>query len=55
MACSRTYNEAVRDRARREFEEAERKMVEEVGEDMPVVTAEEEADKAAVEWEKGES
>jgi len=55
MASPPTYDQAARDWAKREFEEAQRKMAEEVGDAMPVVNSEEEADKIAVEWAKDES
>ena len=55
MVNPRTHDQAARDRAKREFEENQRKMAEEVGDAMPVVTSEEEADRIAVEWEKSES
>jgi hypothetical protein len=55
MAGLLTHDQAARDRAKQELEEAQRKMAEEIGGAMPVATSEEEADKIAVEWEKCES
>ena len=54
MVDPRTHDEAARDQAKREFDEAQRKMAEEVGDVMPIVSSEEEADKVAAEWEKSE-
>jgi hypothetical protein len=46
---------AARDRAKMEFEEAQRKMAEELGDTLPGVASEGEADRAAVEWERNDS
>jgi hypothetical protein len=55
MAGPSIHDQAARDRAKREFENAQRKMAEEIGDAMPVITSEDEADQIAVEWEKDES
>jgi hypothetical protein len=55
MAGPRTDDQAARDRAKREFEETQRRMAEELGDALPTVTSEEEADRIAVEWETDES
>jgi len=52
MTGLRTDDQAVRDRLKEEFEEIQRKMAEELGDALPEVTSEEEADMLAVEWTK---
>jgi len=54
MAGPRTDDQAARERMKTEFEEAQWRMAEELGDRLPEVTSEEEADKVSVEWQKGE-
>jgi hypothetical protein len=54
MTGPRTDEQAARDRLKEEFEETQRKMAEELGDALPEVTSEEEADLVAVEWTKVE-
>jgi hypothetical protein len=51
MAGPRTDDQAARERVKREFEEAQRRMADELGDAVPPVTSEEDADRVAVEWE----
>ncbi|MDG2570721.1 hypothetical protein P7L87_24520 [Vibrio parahaemolyticus] len=52
MTGPRTDDQAARDRLKEEFETAQRRMAEELGDKLPEVTSEEEADKIAVQWMK---
>jgi hypothetical protein len=53
MAGPRTDDKAAHDRARQDFEEIQRRMAEELGDAVPAVSSEEEADKVAIESSNG--